>query len=215
MKNKLNSEEIALIVKKRTITTLEAILWMYAAPDRYYHNAGHIGRMLDRIKYETLNEVDTENLVLAVLFHDIIYVPGSTENEDLSAEFFHSVTSQIPEFRDECSKVYYAILETNYIHKQMNRNSLERQLVELDLYEAFYGTDQQIKNNYINVYQENARLLGYDHVKFRTANLQFMKDRIFPLAPEPEKMYARYELETACVDLSKYAPKQEHPFYNS
>ena len=61
----------------------------YTSPDRNYHDLRHIHRMLDELD-RWREELDISNsqliaLELAVVYHDVIYVPGRKDNEILSA----------------------------------------------------------------------------------------------------------------------------------
>lgn len=61
---------------------------MWEQPHRYYHNLSHLKFLWDGIltlKYkQAISEKDFEILVLAALFHDIVYDPLSTDNENQS-----------------------------------------------------------------------------------------------------------------------------------
>lgn len=60
----------------------------YLAPERHYHNMTHVGYMLDGMKYYydvALPPGANTNLKHAILYHDVIYVPGAWDNEFQSA----------------------------------------------------------------------------------------------------------------------------------
>src|ERR1035437_1174583 len=87
---------------------------------RFYHNWNHIKDMVFLAdEYNTL----TEDLLLAILFHDIIYDPKKTDNEEQSAELFKK-------FFPEKTDVYNAILETK---THIATTDLSYQLNQLDL----------------------------------------------------------------------------------
>jgi len=70
---------------------------------------------------EKLN-ILSEELILAIIFHDIIYNPKSNDNEEKSAELFYSYIKN--------DEIKQAILDTN-IHNPSNE--LSRKLISLDL----------------------------------------------------------------------------------
>lgn len=61
----------------------------YKEPQRVYHNAGHVKRMLgyiDRLaELEGLSDSEVNVVKLATFYHDSVYVPGWKKNEFLSA----------------------------------------------------------------------------------------------------------------------------------
>ena len=69
-------------------------LWLKLnEPGRYYHNwQHHIKPMCKRYLHNMISLTDDEQKLLAVaLFHDAIYVPGASNNEELSAQYFEKV----------------------------------------------------------------------------------------------------------------------------
>jgi predicted metal-dependent HD superfamily phosphohydrolase len=71
-------------------TSVERALWLYRIiegfynqPYRSYHNLDHIRRMLDDMQKYFPQASASE--ILAIWFHDLVYIPGSRENEAQSA----------------------------------------------------------------------------------------------------------------------------------
>lgn len=62
-----------------------SVLIRYNEPHRYYHTWNHIHQMLSFLN------TDDKSLMLATLFHDIVYNPKEKDNEEKSAELFKSV----------------------------------------------------------------------------------------------------------------------------
>lgn len=91
----------------------------YDERHRYYHNMDHI---ISMVKSAIDLNILTNDLFLAILFHDIIYDPKSTNNEELSAELFSKYFDNID--------VKNAIIETK-THKYTSK--LSKQLCDLDL----------------------------------------------------------------------------------
>lgn len=61
----------------------------YATPPRAYHTLEHVLEVARLWAKETWKQ--PKETFLAVLFHDAIYVPGNTDNEERSAELFESL----------------------------------------------------------------------------------------------------------------------------
>lgn len=94
----------------------------YSEPHRYYHNWDHIASLLNEAEKR---DILTDYLFLAIIFHDIIYDPQATDNEEKSAEYFASLYNGI--FKQE---IIQAILDTK-THNPTNE--LGKVLCELDL----------------------------------------------------------------------------------
>jgi predicted metal-dependent HD superfamily phosphohydrolase len=63
-----------------------ALVAAYAAPGRHYHNLTHIEDCLAALaRLEGLSAVEREILSEAIWWHDVVYDPRRTDNEELSA----------------------------------------------------------------------------------------------------------------------------------
>ena len=68
----------------------------YEQPYRTYHNLGHIDTMWRYIEKHAPKE-DWQKYVDAVLWHDLVYVPGATDNEIRSADAFMAYACKHPD----------------------------------------------------------------------------------------------------------------------
>jgi len=100
-------------------------------PHRFYHNVDHLIDVLKRIEHADRWRLD---VMLAVLFHDIIYWPTRNDNEAKSADFFVKEMSQ--EFRDIQTEIVnavrVAIMETR--HLEPPSSELGKILCKADLH---------------------------------------------------------------------------------
>lgn len=85
-----------LLEKYKIKANLNMLLDMWNESHRSYHNLNHLNDLNDMITKDYINGkiADTtllEKLILTSLFHDIIYNPKVNDNEEKSAEFFHSL----------------------------------------------------------------------------------------------------------------------------
>lgn len=152
------------------------ILNKYDEPHRFYHNWEHIESMLNSAKeYGWL----TDDLLLSVVFHDIIYNPKKNDNEELSSKLFEQYVDNV--------SIKNAILDTK-THK--STSELSKRLCNLDL-EVLYGTmdefiefENKICKEYqfvdYNIYKEkrievlnslNVASEKVDYVKHRKLNI--------------------------------------------
>ena len=66
--------------------TREGLVAAYAAPSRHYHNLAHIEDCLDKLsRVEGLSNTEREILEAAIWWHDVVYDPTRSDNEELSA----------------------------------------------------------------------------------------------------------------------------------
>jgi predicted metal-dependent HD superfamily phosphohydrolase len=103
----------------------------YSEPQRHYHTLSHIVHCLslfDKISAELHNP---EALELAIWFHDVIYTPGATDNEQLSADQFMALTSGI--FSDQLrDTVYQHIMATVHDGSEF-KNADTNYMLDIDL----------------------------------------------------------------------------------
>lgn len=123
------------------------ILDRYNEPHRFYHNWNHIEYMLN---IASNRNILTDELILAIVFHDIIYDPKSNDNEEKSAELFYSFFKDSDEVNAE--KIRLSILDTK--HHNNFSSELAKTLCEIDLYnlyddfDVFYDISMSIFKEY-------------------------------------------------------------------
>jgi len=132
------------ILDKWQITTrLEDILYMWANPHRKYHAKSHLDDLVEQIQnHSPLTLKEREMLFLIAMFHDCIYDPQRSDNEEQSAAFFlKSVTNPT----SDTNEIAQCILDTK-THKpssalsalfcEMDMDIVRRPLGELLEWEA-------------------------------------------------------------------------------
>lgn len=67
---------------------LDCLLRRYSEPHRHYHTLNHVDAMLRGAREASVEVRHPEVLRLAILFHDIIYDPRRSDNEDASIDLF-------------------------------------------------------------------------------------------------------------------------------
>jgi len=98
----------------------------YDEPHRFYHNWEHIDDLIQRAKAEGCL---TQSLMLAIIFHDIVYNPKEMDkNEAKSMVLFRGLCSGIPDEMD----IANAILDTKN-HKPSVVNKISIDLCRLDM----------------------------------------------------------------------------------
>jgi predicted metal-dependent HD superfamily phosphohydrolase len=67
--------------------TSDDLIAAYAAPNRHYHNLAHIEDCLAQLaRVNDLSAAEREILTEAIWWHDVVYDPTRSDNEELSAQ---------------------------------------------------------------------------------------------------------------------------------
>lgn len=88
---------IEYVLKKYNLKCdLKTILNEWSKPHRGYHSISHLYNLIDLIYLDNdkYNDLEHDLLILGAIFHDIVYIPLSNNNEELSAEFFKKCLPQ-------------------------------------------------------------------------------------------------------------------------
>jgi predicted metal-dependent HD superfamily phosphohydrolase len=136
----------------------ERLMDLYSQPHRAYHNGRHIADCLqefDSAKHlaENVNAVE-----LAIWFHDAIYDPRATDNEERSAELAAECLVKAEATSHLVRQVRELVLATK--HTRVPANEDEKLLVDVDLSilgqseERFAEYEAQIRQEYVWVPRE-------------------------------------------------------------
>ncbi len=91
---------------------LNMLLDIWNEPNRHWHNQEHLFDILEQINTDYddghISLTEKKKLQMVALFHDIVYDPSRTDNEERSAEFMVSLSENKESIKD----IYQAILDT-------------------------------------------------------------------------------------------------------
>lgn len=194
IKSKINEEKIKYLFEnwKDLMKSLnqneETIIYLwsimrdeYMKKWKYYHNLNHIYQLIQLYYTYKVNDID---FLIALWFHDIIYVPSRDDNEKQSIELFKKILKDNfnqPISRINIDRVSMFIQETAN-HFQVNKN-YDDKLIEL-----FLDFDMSIfsLDNEINEYEKNIKneYLFYPEKKYNDERI-----RILRLLLEKESIY--------------------------
>lgn len=141
---------------------LNKVFDAYESKDRHYHNIEHLVHCIQELKWFLGNNeitVNTEELFLAILFHDIVYgARAEKSDEELSAIDFETFSKSISYDDDKTQFVVNLIMSTaHFSDKKIIHNYEVDLLKEIDL--AILGQSMQVYNNYVkNVRKEYSYL---------------------------------------------------------
>jgi len=124
------------------------VLLFYPQERKYYHSVWHIMNMFENFSSRksqfNLSIKDELALFFAILFHDVVYKVGSTENEDNSIEFAKEYFAINPIKGIDVDAVYNLIDVTKVSHKNFD-NELEKIIHDLD-WIGFINYDIMVHN---------------------------------------------------------------------
>lgn len=152
----------------------------YNEPHRYYHNWSHITDLLIKAHKK---DILSDDLMLAIAFHDIIYNPKSLNNEENSADLL------LEYYRND--DIINAILETKS-HNPTTK--LSEQLCELDLeilnspLDIFADYDRKIFREFqfvdYSMYKEK-RIEVLSKLPIKPSNLDYAKMKEYTIGIYP------------------------------
>ncbi|CAL77965.1 conserved hypothetical protein; Predicted HD phosphohydrolase [Bradyrhizobium sp. ORS 278] len=121
--------------------TRDDLIAAYSAAGRHYHDLSHIEECLARLDTVTgLSARDREILSLAIWWHDVVYDPTRSDNEEQSAALAERHVAA--ELRDEVGRLI-RLTRTHDVAPDDRRGAL---LVSIDL--AILGADDAIYDGY-------------------------------------------------------------------
>lgn len=133
---------------------IKTILSMWNESHRSYHTLNHLNDLINQINEDKskYTEKEYEKLIIASLFHDCVYEPSESNNEEKSAEFF--INCCIDKSNSDIQEIKQMILDTK-THKASTRlsesfNNYDMNIVERDfnqLLEWEMGISEEYKNN--------------------------------------------------------------------
>ncbi len=170
----------------------------YSEPQRFYHTLVHIEHCLSLLDIVKPRLQNPEALELAIWFHDVVYQPGATDNEQLSADQFMSLTSGVfdDSLRDTVSRHIMATL-----HVESDIENLDtKYMVDIDLSSFGLPWPEFIRDS-DNLRQEMAHLTNEDYYRKQTVFQKTLIDR--PRFFKSDYFYQRYETQ-ARENLAKY-----------
>jgi predicted metal-dependent HD superfamily phosphohydrolase len=117
-------------------TTGSYLIKAYSEECRYYHNLEHITQVLEKLEEvrEHLPVEDGEplqNLKFALWFHDVVCIPGASDNEVVSANIALSRLQLCGMSKSRASHIARLIMATD--HNELSVEDQELQIRDIDL----------------------------------------------------------------------------------
>jgi predicted metal-dependent HD superfamily phosphohydrolase len=145
----------------------------YSEPGRYYHNESHVSECLNQFrKYGSLAR-HSEEVELAIWFHDAVYDTTLSDNEEMSAAWAKEYLNSVRAKPDAVDRIVDMILATK-THIAISEDS--ELMIDIDL--GILGTPQNIFEEYdLAIRKEYHWIPEKDYRKGRAQVLKSFLDR--------------------------------------
>ena len=176
----------------------------YCHPQRYYHNLGHIQLMIATLNRMKSLATDFPAIYLATWFHDVIYDPTASDNEEKSADYAGEVLPKLNIPPSTIAATQTMILRTKHHEAAADERDMQ----------IFLDADWEILGEEPSEYQFYAQAIRREFVAvsepdYRRGRTEFLegilqRDRLYftPLMFEEREAIARRNLEQEIKTLS-------------
>jgi len=184
-------------------TVFDELVARYSEPHRHYHNLEHVAACLAWLDRCANLSQHPENVSLAIWFHDAIYDPRATDNEQRSAQLARSHLRGLGVPAAATDRIATHILATQHHDAVLGDTRL---VVDIDLTilgappSAFAKFEQRIRREYVHV--PNAAFI----VGRRAVLQEFLRRPVIYHTPEIREsleVAARSNLEQRIAELSR------------
>lgn len=134
---------------------LSNILRNYTAEDRHYHNLRHISDLIELQQHYAPVIVDNDSVLLAIYFHDIIYRPMRSDNEEKSAREAQAFLQKAGYPEEKQQKVVHYIVATKGHQNPLPDTDLDY-LLDFDLH--MLGALPAVYDNYTKLVRKEYAL---------------------------------------------------------
>lgn len=153
-------------------TVFERARAAYDSPGRFYHSWAHILACLHEFRQMAFDE--PRLVLLALLFHDAIYVAGRKDNEARSAEFANEVLAGNSDLSAaEREGVSRMIMFTASHHAVGNPSPDAKKMLDIDL--SILGAEWPMYQAYAAGVRREFCPAVVSEFKFRIGRLQFLR----------------------------------------
>jgi predicted metal-dependent HD superfamily phosphohydrolase len=173
---------------------------LYSEPSRFYHGWTHLLDCLDQLDLAAMLLDDPDAVEMALWFHDAVYEPGASDNEQKSAELFGLLAGEYfpPAFSN---KIHEYILLTR--HQEAPGDLDGGFMVDVDLSSFAANWDKFLQDSY-NIRSENDYLADDEFYPKQIGFLQSLleRQRIF----FSDHFYTQYE-GIARLNITRFLAK--------
>lgn len=146
----------------------ELIIGCHKEHHRHYHNLNHILQVATICEQANVSERDKLTLRIAAWFHDIIYDPESSDNEQKSAELMMEVIGKSGLGKSVIKKAADLILITK--DHLSAKTKLEKIITDADMF--IFSQSPKVYDHYTSSVRKEYSV--YDDESFNTGRLKFL-----------------------------------------
>jgi len=182
---------------------LNELFAFYNSEGRYYHNLGHIAQLIKNAEVfkDSLN--DYNSVRFAIWFHDSVYSPMGSNNEELSADFAQKHLSRLLVPEEIIQRVVYLIKATSNHMDQQNSDQDTAYFLDFDL-ATLGGTNesyQEYRNQIRKEYQMIPDIIykpGRKKIlqRFLDSDRIYQTTEFFALYEKQARLNIAFELQT-------------------
>lgn len=146
---------------------INTILTMWNESHRHYHNLNHLNDLIDQINENKsiFTQKEYEKLIIASLFHDCIYDPMRSDNEERSADFFINCCQEKND--PDILEIKQMILDTK-THESTTPLSEKFNKMDMNIVERDFNQLLEWENGIRNEYREYGDI-------YKTGRLAFLE----------------------------------------
>lgn len=173
--------------QKRVDKLYEDVVKRYTAKGRYYHDINHIYGMCDLwLKYKD-KMLRPKFIFFAIIYHDIIYKTRKSDNEEQSAEYFHTIAFK-KHFNLKAAEIVYIKdlirYTTHSCYFDLHLHKDAQFLLDFDLY-GLSSSEEKYNQNSVNIRKEYKI---YPNFLYKKGRLDFLQKFL-----QREKIYLTEE----------------------
>jgi len=116
--------------KNTTLHDFNDLVKRYGEPHRHYHDLSHISLCLEDLTEACSHADHPFEVELAIWFHDAVYDPRRSDNEEVSARYAQDTLGKLIE-KESLERVQSLILATR--HTEPPKNNDEKLIADIDL----------------------------------------------------------------------------------
>lgn len=159
---------IKSVVEYYNIKCFDDIVLRWQERHRYYHTLEHLADLADEFSGIS-NEEQFMILLCAAVFHDIVYVPGATDNEERSVDVLaECIGDEHPHF----TELRTIILDTKDHNPQ---SELSRIFSDADMKKVSQSTVQQLLDWDKKIFLEFQK---FDYSFYRLKRVEFLREMV-------------------------------------
>ncbi len=169
---------------------LDEVFSAYRQPHRYFHTLDHLRNICELIHAQVAEPADAAQMLLAALFHDIVWFPQHNDNEAQSAKLFDSLASSFGgDVPSEVAEMVRSIILSTSSQRKVN--ALARQFHEFDCDILLHGDKVDLLAYEFQIFRECQFLSLKEYRKGRSDFFKRFSQR-FPEAKENMKFLIEY-----------------------